>query len=95
MRGSSDLVPEVLRRADGREDGGEEVQAHGELGDVRVVRVLARAARLLRVVPQVRQEQPHHAALALRPHHHLRTRTSYCIFHYLYRNTALKLSRDR
>lgn len=72
------VSPEVVRRADGREDGGEEVQAHGELGDVRVVRVGRGRARG-HVVPQVLQEQPHHAALALRPHHHLHhTPHSYC-----------------
>lgn len=69
-------------RPDRREDRSKEVQPHGELGDVRVVlhvrrararRALVGDARcaVLHVMPQVFEEQPHHASLALRPHHHL------------------------
>lgn len=64
-------IPEMLRRADRREDSREKMQANGKFSYVRVVWSLTSRAPACHVVTEVLQEQAHHAALSLRPHHHL------------------------
>lgn len=62
----------MMRRAQRREYRSKKMQPNCQLSDVRVVLRVGRGRGALRhVVAQVLQEQAHHAALALRPHHHL------------------------
>lgn len=60
-----------MRRPNRREDRRQEVKAHGQLSNMRVVRRVPWRHLLSGEVAQVLEEQAHHAALSLRPHHHL------------------------